>query len=368
MSWVVVDAVTYDLHAEGTAFLFQLRSRGLSVNTERTYGGRVALYLSHCAANGVGWANPTLNQLARFLHWLVDEPLPPRGRKTPLEPRFRSKATANAVLTTVCEFLRFGARCGWVRDEVVSRLSSEKYLSHLPAGYDAGEDGQFRTVRAREIKFKVEDEGIEWLTPDQVEEVIGATTRHRDRFLVSLLWVTGVRIGEALGLRREDMHFLSNSRSLGCNVEGPHLHVRRRLNTNGALAKSPRSRSIPVTEGLVELYTEYLHERVAVREAAESDMVFVNLFRGPLGRPMTYAGAKDLFDRLLKRVGFTVRPHMMRHSAATAWIREGQPRDVVQDLLGHQSPSSLDVYVHASDTDKRAAVERVAAARETAHE
>ena len=47
-----------------------------------------------------------------------------------------------------------------------------------------------------------------------------------------------MRIGETLGLRREDLHLLHSSRSLGCAVPGPHLHVRRRMNQNGALAQS----------------------------------------------------------------------------------------------------------------------------------
>lgn len=132
-----------------------------------------------------------------------------------------------------------------------------------------------------------------------------------------------MRIGETLGLRREDMHLLSNSASLGCRVAGPHVHVRRRANANGALAKSRFPRSIPVTEELVGLYADYAHERDRVGEAAGCDMVFVNLYRQPLGRPLGYHNAKDMFDRLARRAGFAVRPHVLRHTAATRWVRCG---------------------------------------------
>ena len=364
-SWVVVNTLNYELHPEGTAFAAYLRQRGLTWNTERTYSGRTALYLSYCSRTGVVWAEPTMDQLARFLHWLVDEPLPSRGSRPGREPRFRSKKTANAVLTTTCEFLRFGARQEWVPAAVVTLLTREKYLTYLPKSYRAGEDGQFRTVMAREIKFTVVDEGIEWLTADQVDRVAAATTNCRDRFLVGLLWVTGMRIGEALGLRREDVHLLSDSQTVGCRVSGPHVHVRRRVNSNGAWAKSPAPRSIPVTEEVVGLYVDYVHERDTVAAATpqvwDSDMVFVNLFRGPIGRAMRYSAVKDMFDRLARRVGMTVRPHVIRHSTATAWIRAGKDRDVVSALLGHQSLMSLNVYVHASDADMRAAVNHVGA-------
>ncbi|MBV9139791.1 MAG: tyrosine-type recombinase/integrase [Pseudonocardiales bacterium] len=354
----------YALHVEAVAYLAALRAMDRSPNTERAYAGRVALYLSYAADRGLDWSRPGLEDLARFLRWLVAEPLPARGRASSVEPRFRSKKAANAVMTAVCGFLRFGAQHGWVAPEVVARLWEPKFLAFLPPGYSAGENGQFRTVRAKTIKFTVADEGYEWLSAEQFEQLLGLTSNARDRFMVALIGTTGMRIGETLGLRREDMHLLANSASLGCRVAGPHVHVRRRANANGALAKSRFPRSIPVTEELVELYADYAHERDRVPEAAGADMVFVNLFREPLGRPLGYQNAKGMFDRLARRAGFAVRPHVLRHTAATRWVRSGVPRDVVQALLGHVSPSSLDPYVHASDQDKRDAVERVAALRE----
>jgi integrase/recombinase XerD len=63
------------------------------------------------------------------------------------------------VLTTTCEFLRFGAARQWVPAEVAVQLSEPKFLSFVPPGYDAGEDGQFRTVQVKTIKFVVPDDG-----------------------------------------------------------------------------------------------------------------------------------------------------------------------------------------------------------------
>jgi site-specific recombinase XerD len=76
---------------------------------------------------------------------------------------------------------------------------------------------------------------------------------------------------------------------------------------------------------------------------------------------MVYRAAKRFFERLADECGFAVRPHMLRHSAATNWVRAGVDLDVVQHLLGHVSPASTAVYLHARDEDKRRAVEAVAA-------
>ncbi len=360
--WVVVDVDGYDLHAEAAAFLVGLRARDCSPNTTRAYAGRVALFLTYCASGGLDWRAPGLLPMKRFQDWLVREPLPSRARVAPVEPRYRSEGTANAVMTAVCEFLRFGAARGWVPQHTVGMLAEPKYLKHLPAGYDPGEQGQFRVVAASAFRFKGAEGGYVALTVEQLRRMIELACNARDRFLIALLGCTGMRIGEALGLRREDMHLLSDSQDLGCAIKGPHVHVRRRRdNANKALAKARRPRSIPVTGDLVGFYSDYRHERDRIEQAADCDLVFVNCFRPPLGRPMTYDNAKDMFERLGGEAGFAARPHMCRHGAATRWIREGVGRDVVQDLLGHVSASSLQRYVHVSDRDKRDAVERAAA-------
>jgi hypothetical protein len=91
--------------------------------------------------------------------------------------------------------------------------------------------------------------------------VLAALPRVRDKLLVAILAQSGMRIGEALGLRREDMHLLASNNVLGCAVRGPHIHVRRRANANGSLAKSRFPRSIPVTADVVDLYADYQFER-----------------------------------------------------------------------------------------------------------
>lgn len=357
--WVVVDE-SFDLHIEACAYLAGLRGAGRAFNTERTYAGRIALYLSYCAANGIEWTTPTLPQLLAYQRWLVEEPLPRRGRRPVAGLRFRDKGTANAITGTMGEFLSWCALQEWVPASVASMLTQPKYLRYLPSGYDAGEDGQNRFIQARRIKFRVAVPGYEWLTDKQIQQLLDCTTHDRDRFLVALLGVTGCRIGEALGLRREDMHFLPDSTMLGCRVEGPHVHIRRRVNSNGAFAKSVTPRWITVQPEVVHVYHRYQHERDAVAQAADCDMVFVNLFRAPLGQPMTYPTTYDLFVRLAARAGFRARPHMLRHSAITRWARNGVERDLRQKMAGHASPSSQDRYTHATDQEKRAAIEMVA--------
>lgn len=143
------------------------------------------------------------------------------------------------------------------------------------------------------------------------------------------------------------------STMLGCATPGAHLHVIRRLdNENGAMAKSWTSRTVPIGVRIAHAYSTYRLERDRVPEATVRDFVFVNLYRAPLGRAMSTNGVEELFARLSKRVGFRVRPHMLRHSfASTVAARTGDPA-IVKELLGHASVTSTD----ARWDDIRAAV------------
>jgi integrase/recombinase XerD len=347
------------LHREGTDFLTFLHGADRSVNTIRVYAGRLALFLTWCAEHAVDWRTVTLASVARFRFWL-ESTSGKRGKP-------RSGATVNATITAVVEYLRYCALHGVIASEVADRLSQPRYLATPPPGFDGGERGQFRTVRAKAIKAREVEKPYEALSEEQVTAVVAECRTARDRFLLVLMLATGIRIGEALGLRRQDMHFLPDSRVLGCSVSGAHIHVRhRRDNENKALAKSRFPRVVPVDGSTVDAYVAYRGDRDAVPEAEANDLVFVNLYQRPLGKAMTYQAAKGMFERLAQQCGFVVRPHMLRHTAATAWVRAGVPIDVVQQLMGHVCAASTSIYLHANEQEKREAVERVAARREVA--
>lgn len=350
--WVVIDAELV-AHREASNFLHCLQGASRSPHTIRAYAGRVAAFLGWCETEGIDWRSIELADLARFKHWVEVSPM--------RDGRRRSGSTVNAVLTAVGEMLRFCARTGLIERAVAERLTEPRWLRFTPPGFDAGESGQFRMVRARSLKARAETPFPDALTPEQAEAVLACCRRPRERFLLTLLHRTGLRIGEALGLRREDMHLLPNSRSLGCAVVGAHLHVRHRANPNGALAKSRFPRMVPASNDVLGAYADYQAERAGIVGDDGSDMVLVNLYHCPLGAAMSYRSAKGFFDRLAAGCGFAVRPHMLRHTAATNWVRAGVDLDVVQKLLGHASLASTTVYLHARDGDRRRAVEAVAA-------
>jgi integrase/recombinase XerD len=155
-----------------------------------------------------------------------------------------------------------------------------------------------------------------------------------------------VRIGEALGLRHQDLAVAERA-----------LTVTPRRNDNQARTKSTAPRTVPVSAELMRLYARYLHVEYG---GLDSDYVFVNLWGQPLGHPLAYQSVYDLVVRLRRRTGLDFDPHWFRHTYATELLRRGTPIETVSKLLGHASiTTTIDTYGHLTPQDARRALEAV---------
>jgi len=232
-----------------------------------------------------------------------------------------------------------------------------------------GEDGRMAwRMRARH-RLREPETTIDRASDEQVVALLRACRSARDRLIVLLMARAGLRRGEVCGLRRSDVHLLVDSRRLGCDVARAHLHVvRREDNPNEAWAKSRRQRVVPLDFLVVQTFDVYEFERMRVAGAADSDFVFVNLFRGKLGAPMRPDAIGELMAAASRRAGLdvAVRPHQLRHAFGSNVVDAGAGIDVVADLLGHAAVSSSQVYLHPDSSRLRAAVDAVPSPREQA--
>ena len=119
---------------------------------------------------------------------------------------------------------------------------------------------------------------------------------------------------------------------------------------------------------MVQAFDAYEFERMAVPEAAGSDFVLVNLARDPVGAPVRPDAVNALIAAAGRRAGLAraVSPHQLRHAFGSNVADAGGTIDEIQDLLGHMSMSSSQVYLHPDPARLRAAVDRVPSPRELA--
>lgn len=322
-------------------FLAHLTAIDRSPNTVRAYAHDLRDYFEFLDRHDLRWDAVALEDLGRFVTWLR---LPEEARDgqvvaLPWVETNLAAATVNRKLSALASFYEFHHRHGAGPGELLTRWrpgrrggSWQPFLAHLGS----------RPERHRAISLRAERRPPRELSQAEMTTLIAACDRLRDKFLLRLLKGTGLRIGEALGLRHED---LDPRRRL--------VAVRARTNVNRARAKT-WSRDVPVDTGLFHLYSDYLHDEYGTLDC---DYVFVNLWGSPVGAPMNYSSVDRLVRRIRKRTGITFSPHLFRHSYATALLRRGVAAEVVQQLLGHANLSTtIDTYSHLGVEDARRAL------------
>jgi site-specific recombinase XerD len=355
------------------SFLRQVRfGRDGAESTTKAYAGGIALFLRWCTQSGRGW-EAGAGHLGLFMTWLAHAGRAgaPAGAAVlagPGAPAVRSARRINAVLAAVRGMAVHAVAEGTAGGHLVQVLyevADDRDLPVAARGEDGGAGWRMRARhRLHEPVSRVDRAG-----DGDVVAVLGACGSARDRLIVLLMVRAGLRRGEVLGLRRSDVHLLADSRELGCGIVRPHLHVvRREDNVNGAIAKSRRQRAVPLDFLTVQAFDTYEFERMTVPAAASGDFVFVNLFRGTVGAPMRLDAVNDLVGAAARRAGIDPppRPHQLRHAFASNVLDAGGTLEEAQDLLGHASIASTQVYAHPDPARLRAAVDAVPSPRDLA--
>jgi integrase/recombinase XerD len=319
-------------------YLTYLEHLERSPHTIRAYAYHLCLYWKYLQEAQLDWTNVGLSELAEFVSWLRQ----PQPGVISMQERVsqRSESTINAILAPVAMLYDYHERMSTVKGPTFyqeQRFPHRQYkglLHHIT---------KHKPVQTRLVKLKVPRRIPRVLTPEQVQQLLEACHRLRDKFLISLLYESGLRVGQALGLRHEDIHSWDNVIQM----------VPRNDNSNGVRAKTRESYCIPVSQSLMQLYTDYLIQEF---DDTESDFVFVNLWEGNRGQPMKYETAMDLFRRLSAQTGIAVHPHLLRHTHATELLRSGMDAAYVQKRLGHASvQTTINTYVHLTDEDLKQA-------------
>jgi len=313
-----------------------------SPNTVKAYAHDVKDFFVFLAMRGLDWREVRLEDIGEFVAWLA---LPPElrggrfGAVAPLQPHV-GMATVSRKLAALAAFYDHHRRGGVDVGELLTTWQTggrrvwKSFLHHTSRG---------KPQAKRTIKLRVPKKLPRVVTAGEMQAILDACEHLRDRLLFALLWDSGVRVGEALGLRHEDIAAAERQ-----------LAIVPRVNDNGARAKSG-SRVVPVSAQVVRLYGDYLHGEYG---DLDSDYVFVNLWAQPLGQPWTYAAVYDLVKRLRTRTGVDFDPHWARHAYATRALRDGAPIEVVSKLLGHSSvTTTASIYGHLTVEDARAALE-----------
>jgi integrase/recombinase XerD len=253
------------------SYLRFLQDLDRSPNTIRACAHHLKLYWEYLRDAQLCWTEIDIAQLAAFITWLRRPD--PSTISIERQQARRTNATIDQIIGSVHSFYAFHARLGTVPALPLYQLSMPHRRRYKPFLHGIA---KAKPESTRVVSVKREQHKLKTLTNEQVRTLIAACTHTRDKFLLTLMYQTGMRIGQCLGLRHSDLSVEDGTISI----------VPRDDNSNGARAKTRNTRTIPVMEDLMSLYTEYLVDDLGALEVDSlPDFVFVNLFGGEIGSP-----------------------------------------------------------------------------------
>jgi integrase/recombinase XerC len=238
-----------------------------------------------------------------------------RGYIAALHEAAYAKTTIARRLASMRSFFRFGQREGWTKGNPAKPLRNPRKARSLP-------------------HFLSSEDILRLLGAPPVAEPLGL----RDRAILETLYSAGLRVSELAGLNDGDL-----------DLPGSALRVR---------GKGRRERIAPVgSYAIAALEDWHAVRRLSPKEKQGPQApVFVNKF----GRRLTTRSVGRLLEKYLKITGLDRRttPHTLRHSFATHLLDAGADIRSVQELLGHKSLVTTQIYTHVSTAGLRAAYER----------
>lgn len=282
--------------------------RNLSENSIRAYLADLESMLAHINALGVTeFSKLELNHLRS---WLAN---------------FQIKGGARASITrrvvSIRAFTYWGAKNGWLVRDIGRDLVAPKPERNLPEILD----------------IDTASELISYLEQRAGEE--GTPIAKRDLAIVEVLYGTGIRVSELVGLNLAD--------------------IDRDRNTLRVIGKGNRERIVPLGLPALRALEAWLNSGRQELVTKESDS---SVFVGTRGKRIDQRVVRDVVYEATNALGRNLRlgPHALRHSAATHLLEGGADLRTVQEILGHSSLATTQIYTHVTE-------ERLKAAYEQAH-
>jgi site-specific recombinase XerD len=297
-------------------FLLSLRAKDASEHTLRSYSTGVGGYLDWLAERGADWRTPSRADLRAYLAKLVGS-----GAKSSVSQR----------LAAIRSFHRYAARAGLAAGDPWGSIATPRLPRRLPKVLEVDQ--------IERLLAAIDADEAEATGGRRRDPALAAAIAVRDRAIVEVAYAAGLRISELAGaelsqvdLRRGEIRVLGKGRKERIGILGR-----------------------PAVAALEAYLDDARPALLAHRRAPgpEPEQLFLN----HVGAPIGVRGLRFRIDRLCRRAGLPegVSPHTLRHSFATHLLDGGADLRVVQELLGHESLATTQVYTHVSAARLRAA-------------
>jgi site-specific recombinase XerD len=300
-------------------FLGSLAARDTSEHTQRSYKATLTAYLGWLAARGVDWRTPSRSDLRTYLAVLG---------------MGRARSSTAQRLAAIRSFHRFASREELAPGDPWGVIATPRLPRRLPRVLEIDEVERLLAAVDGAIR---DDAAAAQTVPSELTIAIAL----RDRAIVETAYAAGLRISElaaaeigSLDLRRGEIRVLGKGRKERIGLLGrPARAALDGYLADGRPVLAARRADEPDDAGPTEIFLNHRGEALGVR------------------------GLRYRLEGLRRRAGLPVgvSPHTLRHSFATHLLEGGADLRVVQELLGHESLATTQVYTHVSPARLRTA-------------
>lgn len=263
--------------------------KGLSANTQAAYRRDLIKMKSWLQEKGLNsWDQVSRVQIVDYLACLLDYGMTP--------------ATVSRNLSSVKTFYKFLIQEGIVSINPTDNLESPRLARRLPGVLTVDEVDRLLSL------------------PDPIKP-LGI----RDRAMLELMYASGMRVSELLGLKVDDVNLLAGF--------------------SHCMGKGKKERIVPINQTAVEWVSRYLTRS---RPLLLKNPLERNLFLNARGQPLTRQGFWKLLNGYAReaKIDKELTPHTLRHSFATHLLENGADLRAVQEMLGHADIATTQIYTH----------------------
>jgi len=311
-------------------------------NSLRMYCQHLKLYFEYLQQRDLDFQKVTIDDLALFVNWLQNPYKSLKVIPTHQVDEARSPRTVNIIVNAVLSFYDYILRHEEYSNNISDRL--KKFVS-TPSrnfkGFLYGIAYEQKKVSSNILKLKVPKSKPKTLSKEEIGTLVRACNNLRDKFLLSLLYETGMRIGEALSLWIEDFDISDMIID---------LQDRGELENNAEIKTVSSPRRIDISQNLADMFMEYIAEYHT--EEVETNHIFIKISGENKYKAMDYVDVDNLFRTLKKKTDIYVTPHMFRHSSLTVLRMAGWQPELLRIRAGHKNIyTTMNTYVHPSDEE-----------------
>jgi integrase/recombinase XerC len=264
------------------------QERSLSPNTIRAYVGDLESLISHLNALGVSEIS-SLN-ISHLRSWLANQ-----------QTKGASRTTLSRRATSIKLFTKWAHKEGLIPTDVGANLATPKAHRVLPEILD---------VKSADLAMQ---------SLETFAEESGELTAIRNLAMVELLYATGARVSELCGLNMKDVDYDRQ--------------------TIRVLGKGNKERVVPIGRPAIAALEKWLVVRSQLANEKSGEAVFL----GARGKRIDQRQVREVVYKTIE-----LGPHALRHSAATHLLEGGADLRTVQEILGHASLSTTQIYTHVS--------------------